>query len=94
MLRVVVVAIGVACLIGALFLAHLVWIAALELAVFGAFILIGTFFEKHYRARRAAGTAWKATGERFVDPTTGKLVEVRYDPSTGERAYVDAGPAG
>lgn len=91
MLRVLVVAIGIACLIGALFLTHIAWFAALELAVFGALILGGTFFEKHYRERRTAGSGFQKTGERFVDPTTGKLVEVRYDPSTGERAYVDAG---
>lgn len=91
MLRVVVVAIGVACLIGALFLVHLAWFAALELGVFGILILAGTFFEKHYRERRTAGSGFQKTDERFVDPTTGKLVEVRYNPSTGERAYVDAG---
>jgi hypothetical protein len=91
MLRVVVVAIGVACLIGALFLARLVWFAALELGIFGILILAGTFFEKHYRERRIAGSGFEKTDERFVDPTTGKLVEVRYDPSTGERAYVDPG---
>lgn len=91
MLRVTVVAIGVAFLIGALFLAHIAWFAALELGMFGILILAGTFFEKHYRERRAAGSGFEKTSERFVDPTTGKLVEVRYDPSTGERAYVDAG---
>ena len=91
MLRVIVIAIGAGCLIGALFLVHVVWVAALELAIFGVLILVGTFFEKHYRARRVAGRNWPSTGERFVDPTTGKLVEVRYDPSTGERAYVDTG---
>jgi hypothetical protein len=25
-----------------------------------------------------------------VDPTSGKSVEVRYNPQTGERAYVDS----
>jgi hypothetical protein len=89
MLRALVIAIGVACLAGAAFLAHLVWFAALELAVFGILILVGTFFEKHYRERRAAGSGFEKTDERFVDPTTGKLIEVHYDPSTGRRAYVD-----
>jgi hydroxymethylpyrimidine pyrophosphatase-like HAD family hydrolase len=35
--------------------------------------------------------ALQTTAERFVDPTSGKLLEVRYNPQTGERAYVDAG---
>lgn len=91
MLRAVVVAIGVACLIGALYLARIAWFAALELSILGILILAGTFFEKHYRDRRAGGAGFERTHERFVDPTTGKLVDVRYDPSTGERAYVDAG---
>lgn len=93
MLRVVVVAIGVGCLVGALFLARVVGFAALELAVFGVLVLVGTFFEGHYRSRRATGRNWQTTGERFVDPITGKLVEVRYDPATGERAYIDGGAA-
>ncbi len=88
MLRLLVVAIGVACLIGALFLAHVVWFAALELAIFGVLVLAGTFLEKHYRSRATAGRNWQSTGERFIDPSTGKRIEVRYDPSTGERAYV------
>jgi hypothetical protein len=32
---------------------------------------------------------WQSTGERFVDPTSGRLMEVRYDPRTGERDYVE-----
>jgi hypothetical protein len=90
MLRIVTIAIAVACLIGALYLVHIVWFGALELALLGVAILVGTFLEGHYRARRA-GAGFEKTGERFVDPTTGKVVEVRYDPNTGERAYVDAG---
>lgn len=91
MLRAFVVAIGAGFIVAAAFLANKAWFAALELGVFGALILIGTFLERHYRAPRAAGRDWQTTGERFVDPTSGRLVEVRYNPQTGERAYVDAG---
>lgn len=90
MLRAFVVAIGLACIVGAAFLANQVWFVALELAIFGVLILIGTFFEGRYRARRPTGSSWQRTAERFVDPVSGKLVEVRYNPKTGERAYVDA----
>lgn len=31
---------------------------------------------------------WRATGEKFVDPETGELVTVWFDPTTGERRYV------
>jgi hypothetical protein len=90
MLRALVVAIGVVCIVGAILIADRVWFAALELGLFGALVLIGTFFEQRYRARRATGSGWLNTAERFVDPTSGRLIEVRYNPKTGERAYVDA----
>jgi hypothetical protein len=90
MLRALVIAVGAACILGAIFIARQYWFAALEIGVFGVLILIGTVFERHYRARRAAGSGWQTTSERFVDPTSGKLTEVRYNPQTGERAYVDA----
>ena len=90
MLRALVVAIGIACIAGAFFIPHAAWFAAVELGIFGALILIGTFFEARYRGRRAGRAGWQSTGERFVDPTTGKLIDVRYNPQTGERAYVEA----
>jgi hypothetical protein len=30
---------------------------------------------------------FRPTGERFVDPTTGRLMRVYVDPATGERRY-------
>ena len=30
---------------------------------------------------------WQATGERFEDPTSGKIVDVYANPETGERDY-------
>jgi hypothetical protein len=35
---------------------------------------------------------WKFTGERFVDPQSGELLEVWFCARTGERAYVRARP--
>jgi hypothetical protein len=91
MLRLTVVGIGVALLLAAAWLTvrHGVWPAALYCAIWGVLILIGTFLEGHYRSRRA-GANWQTTGERFVDPTSGKLTEVRYDPQTGLRSYEPA----
>jgi hypothetical protein len=34
------------------------------------------------------GGDWTESGERFVDPTTGRLVRVMFSPSTGERLYI------
>jgi hypothetical protein len=64
--------------------------------VLGLVMIAGALFERVYYKRlagRAPGAGWVATGERFVDPATGRLVEVHYRPATGERAYVDAGAA-
>lgn len=59
----------------------------------GVVILAALLFERsRYRPSRPAGARWEPTGERFVDPTTGHQVEVRYDRKTGTRDYVDLGP--
>ena len=91
------VAFGVLCLVVAiiLFAAKL----AVPLAVyltFGGLVLVVAIIFEHQGYRPPidrAGGAWRPTGERFIDPTTGRLIEVRYNPSTGERDYVDIGPA-
>ena len=43
------------------------------------------------RRSRPAGGSWRATEERFVDPESGELVTVWFDPTTGERRYVADG---
>lgn len=66
----------------------------LELAAAGAVVLAGVLFEaRRYRSRLGAeARRWQDTDERFIDPTTGHLVQVRFDPASGERDYVDLGP--
>ncbi|MDE2148765.1 MAG: hypothetical protein KGJ55_02785 [Gammaproteobacteria bacterium] len=71
-------------------------VAALWLAVNGLVLTLGVAWERwRYKStlsRRPPGN-WRPTGERFVDPETGRLTEVYYDPATGERSYVqDAQP--
>jgi hypothetical protein len=90
MLRTIVIGFGMALLVTAAWIVlaqRAPWPAALEYAIFGVLILIGTFLEGHYRSRRDAGSNWQATGERFIDPTTGTLTNVRYNPQTGQRSY-------
>jgi uncharacterized protein (DUF58 family) len=56
-----------------------------------AVLLLALLFERwRYRPRvdRRRGR-WQRTGERFVDPTTDRSVEVLYNPDTGERDYVE-----
>lgn len=66
---------------------------AIYLIVCGVVLVVALLFERrgyHPRVDRARG-AWQATGERFIDPTSGHLIEVRFDPTTGQRDYVDLG---
>lgn len=55
----------------------------------GAVIVLATLFERwRYHNRNASVDGdWRPTGERFVDPETGRNVEVLYDPRSGERRY-------
>lgn len=55
----------------------------------GSILVLGTLFERwRYNNRNASMEGdWKATGERFVDPVTGKNMEVFYEPRSGERQY-------
>ncbi len=91
MLRWVLIAYGVLCLIGAVILlaAHVTIALVLYLAINGLLIAGGILFERSgYRSQfnRTRGTC-QPTGERFNDPTTGQEVEVYYNPQTGERDY-------
>jgi hypothetical protein len=96
MLRWVLIAYGVLCLIGAVILlaAHFTIALVLYLAINGLLITGGILFERSgYRspADRTKGN-WQPTGERFNDPTTGRAVQVYYNPQTGERDYRESDP--
>jgi hypothetical protein len=99
MLRRFLIAYGILALVMAavlLFVAQAPIILALYLGASGVLIAGGILIERRgYRPRvdRTRGR-WQATGERFMDPTTGKLMEVRYNPETGERDYVEADAPG
>jgi hypothetical protein len=80
---------GAAALAGVVLLVAGVFAPGIYALGFGVLIVLGTVFERRYRAddaRPAAG--WEPTGERFEDPQSGKTVEVFYDPRSGERRYV------
>jgi len=93
MIRMLVAGLGLVLIFGSVILFSAIraaWPGALEMDVFGLLILGSLAFEQRYRAKKAAGGEWTSTAERFVDPASGKLVDVRYNPATGERAYVSA----
>ena len=57
--------------------------------IYGVLIVGGILFERYqYRPNVSRQGPWQRTGERFRDPGTGELVEVFYNPETGERDYV------
>jgi hypothetical protein len=61
-----------------------------QMLAVGLIALVGILFER-WRYRQLTGRpdgSWEATGERFVDPTSGEPVEVFFNPRTGERRYV------
>ena len=92
MLRWMIIGYGLLSLIGAailLFIVHATLWLVLYLAVNGIILVSSMLLErKRYRTRvdRTQGH-WQLTGERFVDPTTGRLMEVSYNAATGERDY-------
>ena len=95
MLRRVIIAYGVLCLIvaGILFAANVTVILVIYLAVNGLLIVGAILFERKGYCSHVSRTQgkWQSTGERFVDPTTGQRVDVYYNPETGERDYREAG---
>jgi hypothetical protein len=95
MLRKALIAYGVLCLIGAVILlaSHVTTALVIYLAINGLLIAGGILFERSgYRSpvNRMQGK-WQHTGERFNDPTTGQVVEVYFNPQTGERDYRETG---
>jgi hypothetical protein len=92
MLRTTVLVIaGVLTALGAALVLAGVVLPGIQALVLGGLVLVGTLFERRYRRRKQIppDDRWQATGERFADPTTGKDVEVFYDPHSGERHYVE-----
>lgn len=63
---------------------------AWPMAAWGLVLLLAVVFERWRYAQRGEVNAgdWQETPERFVDPESGKLMQVLYQPATGERRYV------
>ncbi len=93
MLRRAVILVAAVALVASLVAVWLQGPRAIPAAVVAAIVLIGGLFENHrYKAvlSQQPPRGWEATGERFIDPETGELVDVYYNSATGERCYIAA----
>jgi hypothetical protein len=95
MLRKAILAYGVLAVVGAIALAlagvqgGLVFYALIQ----GLILIAALLLERgRYRPPTTESGAWQETQERFVDPSTGQLMKVRYNPQTGARDYVPTTP--
>lgn len=79
---------GIVALLGALFWSNG---GGSMMVIFGLVILITAALEPVYGrpGGRPIGGPWQPTDERFVDPESGKLVTVWFNPGSGERRYVE-----
>lgn len=93
MLRTVLVACGVLLLlVAAGFVAVGFYPLLPHLLVLGLMLSAGIVWERWQYKKPQSGRPdprWQATGERFVDPQSGKTVEVYFDPRDGESHYVE-----
>ena len=63
----------------------------------GLLLVVGLAIERwRYKPLLRGGPdpRWKDTGERFVDPGSGQLTAVYFDPRNGERHYLVVDEAG
>jgi hypothetical protein len=90
-LRNVVLGVGVLMLVAGIIIAGASLPGALWLLIVGGVITAGTLLERViYKPllRGSPGPGWIKTAERFIDPDTGRPVDVFYNPTSGERQYV------
>ncbi|HVX03978.1 MAG TPA: hypothetical protein VHA71_02545 [Rhodanobacteraceae bacterium] len=62
-----------------------------QLIIGGLFLIVALAIERwRYKPvqSQSPDPRWTDTGERFVDPETGVLTAVYFDPSKGERHYL------
>jgi len=91
MMRPVLIGLASVGLAGALGLDALVGVQFLPPTIVAAVVLLALLFEnRRYQqlAETRPGAPWQATDERFVDPDSGRMVTVYFNPATGERRYV------
>lgn len=93
MLPIVLYALGGLLLVGAVIAAVTgVFVMLLPQLLFGGVLLVVGLAIERWRYKPLLRTGpdprWKDTGERFIDPGSGQLTAVYFDPQLGERHYV------
>jgi hypothetical protein len=71
-------------LFGVLYL--IFWVAAVALVI-GIAIWGFIFWDRRYRGAQGRADQFQPTDETFRDPTTGRMMRVFFNASTGERQY-------
>jgi hypothetical protein len=96
MLRTILLWLGAVLLAGGLSACLLTaTLAGLAPAIVGLVLVVALLIERRgYKPiqDQVPGPDWQNTGETFLDPNTGMRVAVYFQPSTGKRVYVRAGP--
>lgn len=80
--------------VGCALAATIVQPAAWPMLAAALLLAFGCLYERRYHAAQSAGAwdeAFRPTGERFIDPETGRLMSAWLHPGTGERRYRDEG---
>lgn len=93
MLAIVLYGLGAALLVGAgvAALTGLSVVLVPQLLLAGVLLVVGLAIERwRYKPLVDAGPdpAWTDTGERFVDPSSGRLTAVYFDPRDATRHYL------
>ena len=90
MLRAAVLLFGIVLLLGGALAVGNAVVPGWSALVLGGLIVIGLLAERvvYKPLSHKPAPGWQRTGERFVDDATGKVVEVFYDPTSGQRQYV------
>lgn len=95
MLRKALIGFAVLCLLGAMAMLVSGRQGGAQLLVLGLVLVVGLKFERWRYKRVQPGRIqphWQDTGERFVDPETGRTTAVYFDPHTSERHYIAVDP--
>lgn len=61
------------------------------LLLVGVLVVVSALVERRYRSKSTEerlDQRWQRSDERFIDPESGKAMEVWFDDLTGERRYV------
>ncbi|WP_233842177.1 hypothetical protein [Dyella sp. 2HG41-7] len=93
MLSIVLYVLGGIMLVGAAIAALTgIMVMLLPQLIFGGLLLVVGLAIERWRYKPLLRTRpdpqWKDTGERFVDPGSGELTAVYFDPQRGERHYI------